>query len=168
MPDKWDGISGIRYKLREYMLKNEQNMQCAYCESTINCESSKSHIDHFKRKHHFPELTFDYKNLFVSCNSHSHCASHKDEFISKDKYEMLVNPAIENPDQYFDYSISGKIISKNDKAGFTERTFNLNHPSLKQQRKDIAFSVLAYRDTLELREVVKEIGAFESFIRAIW
>lgn len=46
--------------------------------------------------------------------------------------------------------------------------FNLNHPGLIQQRRDIAFAVIAYKDYLTLQETLNEIEQFESFIKSIW
>lgn len=165
----WNGLHEIKLDLREHILKTEQGFQCAYCESAITSNNTKSHIDHFKRKHLFPELTFDYNNLLVSCKNHNHCASVKDSKVkSKDYYKDLINPVNNDPSAYFEYSVSGKVISKNIKAKFTEETFNLNHSGLMQQRKDITWAVHAYKESLELEEVIIEIGAYESFIRSIW
>ena len=165
----WDGISKIRPNLRKHILETEQDLQCAYCESAITSDNFKSHIDHFKRRHYFPKLIFDYNNLLVSCNNSNHCASHKDSKIhSKDDYKNLINPVDEDPADYFKYYLNGNLRIENKKAEFTEKIFNLNHPGLKQQRNDVAWAVLGYRDSMELEEVIVEIGEFESFIRAIW
>jgi uncharacterized protein (TIGR02646 family) len=168
-PVNWDGIHEIRSSLREHILDTEQGFQCAYCEKAITSDNTKSHIDHFKRKHFFPELTFDYNNLLVSCNNHNHCASVKDPKVnSKDFYKNLINPVNDESTDYFDYHISGKLISKNKKAKFTEEAFNLNHTGLKQQRNNISWAVQSYKSDLDLEEVIEKVGEFESFIRAIW
>ncbi len=168
-PVNWDGLQEIKPDLREHILNSEQDFQCAYCESAITSNNTKSHIDHFKRKHYFPKLTFDYNNLLVSCNNYNHCASVKDSKVkSKEYYKNLINPVNDDPSAYFEYSVSGKLLSKNEKAIFTEETFNLNHPGLKRQRNDISYAVKAYKESLELEEIIIEIGAHESFIRSIW
>ncbi|NOX46998.1 MAG: TIGR02646 family protein [Chlorobi bacterium] len=168
-PVNWDGIHEIKHDLREHILKSEQVNQCAYCESAITSFSTKSHIDHFKRKHYFPELTFDYNNLLVSCKNHNHCASTKDQKVkSRDFYKSLINPVIDEPSDYFDYQISGKLVSINKKAKFTIEAFNLNHTGLKQQRNNISWAVQSYKSSLGLEEVIEQVGEFESFIRAIW
>ncbi len=84
-PNNWENCFEITYPIRKYILENEQNFQCAYCEGKISPDKTKSHIDHFKRKagHLFPELTCDYFNLLVSCNNPCHCAKHKDRTIKK-------------------------------------------------------------------------------------
>ncbi len=99
-PVNWDGIHEIKHGLREHILKREQGFKCAYCESAITSDNTKSHIDHFKRKHYFPKLTFDYNNLLVSCNNYNHCASVKDSKVkSKDYYKDLTNPVNDDPSQ---------------------------------------------------------------------
>ncbi|MCD4736548.1 MAG: TIGR02646 family protein, partial [Bacteroidales bacterium] len=169
-PVNWDGINEIRKDLRQYMLETEQGCQCAYCESAITSESEKSHIDHFKRKagQLFPELIFSYNNLLVSCNNPNRCAKRKDALVKKKTdYNKLINSVNEDPSDYFSYLISGKIVSKDEKAEFTEKVFNLNHPGLKQ-RKDIYSAVQGYRDSLDIQDVINEIGEFEGFIRFVW
>ncbi len=168
-PVNWDGINKIRIDLRKHILENEQQFQCAYCESRISYENTSSHIDHFKLKHIFPELTFIYSNLLVSCNHPNHCASTKDtEVNSKEDFEKIINPVNEDPTGNFEYYTSGKLIAKNEKAKFTRDIFNLNHPGLKQQRNNIAWAVQGYKSSLTMDEVINEIGEFESFIRYIW
>lgn len=102
-PIKWDDIAEIRGNLREFILQKEQRNQCAYCEVSICAVHSPSHIDHFKRKHLFPELTFSYFNLLVSCNNPNRCASVKDVMANhKDSYKDIINPVEEEPNPYFE------------------------------------------------------------------
>lgn len=168
-PANWAAINEIRADLRKNILEFDQHLQCAYCESAIDSEASYSHIDHFKRKHFFPELTFAYDNLLVSCNNPNHCALHKDTKVkSREIYDKIINPVIEDPTKFFDYYTNGKLVSKNEKAKFTEETFNLNHPGLKQRRNNVAWAVIGYKDSMELKDVINELHEFESFIRFIW
>ena len=48
-PKNWNELitKGVGIDIREYILKNEQNYQCAYTEVRINSDISSSHIDHF-------------------------------------------------------------------------------------------------------------------------
>ena len=111
-PVNWDGINEIRPNLREHILESEQNWQCAYCESAITAHPAKSEIDHFRLKHLFPELTFNYKNLLVSCKNPDHCASTKDsEVKSKEVYQKIVNPVDENPNEFFEYNLSSSCLT---------------------------------------------------------
>jgi len=61
----WGDIQEIRFKLREDILQEQKSM-CAYCEKFISANKEKSNIDHFKTRNLFPNLVFDYENLFIS------------------------------------------------------------------------------------------------------
>src|SRR5690554_4407048 len=56
---------------------SEYGVLCAYCESAIYTDG---HLEHFRRKNpnHYPELTFEWTNLFLACGSHEHCGHYKD------------------------------------------------------------------------------------------
>jgi len=166
-------IENIRSKLREHILLEEQDLLCAYCEKEIDDNSKNSNIDHFRLKagHIFPEKTLDYSNLLVSCNTKGRCSDYKDKHIkSKDDYENIINPITENPDDFFDYLNTGRIVAidNNPKAVFTIDIFQLEQPSLIRQRKEIAES-LKYYQNLSLDEVLDEFGnEFRSFIKNIY
>ena len=55
---KMQGIPGVTTEDA-----SEYGVRCAYCEDAIH---HAGHIEHFRRKNknHFPELTFDWSNLF--------------------------------------------------------------------------------------------------------
>jgi len=155
-------IENIRSKLREHILLEEQKLLCAYCEKEIDDNSKNSNIDHFKLKagHLFPEKTLDYTNLLVSCNTKGRCSDYKDKHVkSKDDYENIVNPITENPDDFFDYLVTGRIVAidNNPKAVFTIDIFQLEQPSLVRQRKEIADS-LEHIKNLSLDEVYDIFG----------
>ena len=171
-----DVIYDIRPKLREYILLEEQNLLCAYCERTIDDNPRNSNIDHFRLKagHLFPEKTLDYNNLLVSCNTSGRCSDYKDKHISsKDSYDNIVNPITENPDDFFDYLITGVIVAidNNPKAEFTIDIFQLgrnrNDP-LSRQRKEIA-DTLEHIKNLSLDEIYDIFdNEFYSFIKNIY
>jgi len=176
--DAWSDkkINDIRPKLREYILLEEQNLLCAYCERTIDDNPRNSNIDHFRLKagHLFPEKTLDYNNLLVSCNTSGRCSDYKDKHISsKDSYDNIVNPITENPDDFFDYLITGVIVAidNNPKAEFTIDIFQLgrnrNDP-LSRQRKEIA-DTLEHIKNLSLDEIYDIFdNEFYSFIKNIY
>ena len=176
--DAWSNkeINDIRPRLREYILLEEQNLLCAYCERTIDDNPRNSNIDHFRLKagHLFPEKTLDYNNLLVSCNTSGRCSDYKDKHISsKDSYDNIVNPITENPDDFFDYLPTGEIVAidGNKKAEFTIDIFQLGRNQdepLSKQRKKIAES-LKYCENLLLDEVYTEFdNEFYSFIKNIY
>ena len=62
---KWEEYPVSKKPLKKYILKNEQNYLCAYCESKIELENS--HIEHIKPKaiDKFPHLVSIDINLRV-------------------------------------------------------------------------------------------------------
>jgi len=120
---------------------NEYGLRCAYCEGPIFHEG---HIEHFRRKNpdHFPELTFDWNNLFLACGSREHCGHYKDR-PSAQAYEPnhLIKPDTHNPEHYLYFHSSGRVrpradLSENDTRCATEtiRVFGLDSCTLSGSR----------------------------------
>lgn len=157
-PKNWAALDGvIRTNARKYILEKEQGNQCAYTELPIEYEKNNSHIEHLRRKDtaFFPELTFEWSNLFVSCNSSDFGGKYKDETYLKGKTktdnELIINPAIENPIDFFELKSWGEISVRTElqentkrKAEETIKAFNLNHNSLKERRKEMMQSIKDY------------------------
>jgi len=168
-PETWKQLSfDIGFDSRTYMLLEEQNFQCAYTE--IRLEPEQSHIDHFKKKSLFPNLTFKWNNLLTSSNYDFYGARFKDKHIMKEHYQNIINPVIENPQQFFTYSFTGEINidAQHEKAKLTIELFNLNDRSLIEQRKAVAEVVKSMFNQFTVEELIDCIGKFESFIRAIY
>lgn len=137
----------------------EYGVRCAYCESSIFHEG---HIEHFRRKdaEHFPELTFEWSNLFLACGAHQHCGHYKDRNSAPD-YDPahLIKPDEQDPEHYLYFHSSGEVRVKeglNDadkhKAAETIRVFGLNNAPLPSAR---AQAVSQYRKLMleELDEI---------------
>jgi uncharacterized protein (TIGR02646 family) len=176
--DAWrdPAIEVIRRQLRAHILHHEQNGLCCYCEKKLDAYRDNSNIDHFKLKagHLFPQKTLEYTNLVVSCNTTGRCSSHKDKTIkSRGEYDNIVNPIDENPDDYFDYLVTGEIVPINDnaKANFTIDIFKLGRnesDSLSQARKQLA-ETLRNLSNLSLEDIYESFGnEYQSFIRIIY
>ena len=164
-----ENIASIREKLREDILMNEQNSLCIYCEKKVSSDTKKSNIDHFKTRNLFPEESLIYDNLLVSCNTYNRCSSFKDKQVkSKVEYDDIVNPVIDNPEDYFDYLLTGEIIAKNEKGDLTIALFALDSKVLVESRQQIVLS-LKYFATLSLEEIYDSFGyEYRSFIKAIY
>lgn len=59
-------------------LNGMQHGYCAYCECKLDDDNSKRHIEHFLRRESYSHLTFDWGNLFGSCNNPNRCGKFKD------------------------------------------------------------------------------------------
>jgi len=161
-------IEDRRPQLRGHILLEEQNLLCAYCEKEIDDNPNCSNIDHFKTRNLFPEETLNYTNLLVSCNSHDRCSSFKDKNITnKDDYKNIINPVVENPDEYFDYLITGEIVGKNSKAEFTIYTFQLQTDALIESRLQV-YEALKHIDNLSVDEICEVFPNYHSFIKSIY
>lgn len=159
-PQNWDAIEvAVRKNTRKYILEEEQENQCAYTELPLEYEKNNSHIEHLKRKDgaFFPEQTFEWSNLFVSCNSSDFGGKYKDETYLKGKTRadnaLILNPALENPADFFELKSWGELTIKQNlnihdrkKAEITRDAFNLNHNSLKERRKEMIQSVKDYQN----------------------
>ncbi len=174
-PTIWADIAPIREDIRTYMLlglsnnentdkHNEQNYQCAYTEVDIEPESDKSHVDHFRKQSLFPKLIFDWDNLFACCNSDNYGARYKDQHIKAADYDLLINPALDEPSAYFQYSFTGEILPKSNKkdskeyerAQKTIDIFNLNDRALIERRKT---AIELFRNSTPYCENVQEYKA---------
>ena len=160
----WSKTSKIRNELREHILSIEQKNMCIYCEKKITSCPKKSNIDHFKTRHHFPNLTLDYNNLFISCNN-THCSNSKDNLgLKKEEFNNLLNPLVDDIENSFEYSETGKIIPLNEKAIFTKDCFDLDNPSLVKARIEIARNIEAYKD-FDVDTLSECLGGHINFIK---
>ena len=181
-PQNWEGIDTVvRTNTRKYILENEQRNQCAYTELPLEYEKNNSHIEHLKRKDSafFPELTFEWSNLFVSCNSDDFGGKYKDEKYLKGKTKadnaLIINPALENPNEYFELTNWGELTVKDDlqgiartKAEETINAFNLNHNSLQDRRREMIQSVNDYKNgSLDSKMIIEFLAGsgFKSVIK---
>jgi uncharacterized protein (TIGR02646 family) len=155
---------------RLQILFDEQLLQCGYTEIYINNEE-ESHIDHYKKREHFPNLTFAWNNLIVATKDSKFGANYKDNTykIRPHEYNLIFNPVIDNVEQYFYYDEFGMIREDEGKVKKTVEIFNLNYDLLKFKRKQIidlieyfkkdGLSFNEIKDTLELygfRSVVEQ------------
>jgi len=164
-------ISIIRSELRKHILNNEQKCLCAYCEKQISYNQNKSNIDHFKTRNLFPQETLNYNNLLVSCNRKDTCSTFKDKNIKcKSEYDSIINPVIEDPNDFFDYLPTGEIVAKkfDPKAEYTIKAFNLGTieaDKLVQSRKQITKYIKEAKSDSSLDEILKFMNyEYKSFI----
>lgn len=113
-------------------LESMQGSFCAYCE----CKPSQKHIEHFRCKHNFPALTFNWSNLFGSCDYDTRCGRYKDNRARPYDPDTLIKPDEDDPSEYLVFLITGRIRAadsldplKQKKANETIRVFNLNGDS---------------------------------------
>ncbi len=160
--NNWDNVSQETKELWRKQLFVEQEGFDAYTEEILSLDDkTTTHIDHFKKRAHCPELTFDWGNLFLANhqNNNAYGADAKDNGtnkIEKDKYDNLIHPVEEDPLEYFTYNSRGAICPREGldntrlkKALFTIDTFCLNSPALLNKRNEILQILRGYQDQFE-------------------
>ena len=147
----WDSFTTeIKQVLKQYLLEEQENSCCPYCEIEISLENSQ--IEHIKPKNKFPKLLTEYDNLLACCLESKRCGNSK-----ANKWdELFINPITENPEDYFKYDIkTGKIISifkdgeKYEKVKYTINLLNLNDNRLCNIRRKYILEFLSYSSNNE-------------------
>lgn len=147
----WDNVSSIHKGQIRTQLEAMQGRRCAYCEGSI--DSLGQHIEHFRRKKLHPALTFDWSNLFWSCDQTDSCGHFKDHGAGPYNVADLIDPCAEDPDDFFIFWSDGTISVKNGiptqeqhRANETLRVFSL-HPQwgrLRNMRKAAVAQYVSY------------------------
>ena len=168
-PESWKDISPVRQDLREYILAEQGNL-CAYTEIYLS-GGEKCHIDHYHTRNLFPEETFNFDNMLVSCNSEEYGAKYKDKQIkTKSDYHDLINPLVESPSDYLEFTLTGDIVAVNasEKGENTISFFNLNEKSLVERRRTAAICLVQMKDVFTEEDMVAAFGEFETMIRQLY
>ncbi len=135
----WNHVREDKQEIRVSLVQM-QGLRCAYCEGAVY---SDAHIEHFRRKRYFPHLTFDWTNLFLSCDVREHCGHYKDRPRGLPyNPDDIVKPDEEEPDEYFYFHSSGSVRLRNGlnavkqrRASETIRVFNLDCRVLQAKRR---------------------------------
>jgi uncharacterized protein (TIGR02646 family) len=157
--------------------------RCAYCESKIT--APKQHIEHFCPRSRYPQKTFDWPNLFGSCNDKEHCGKHKDnkQYVQSYQTTALIKPDEEDPEKLLLFSSDGIIAIRHDlapedqhRAAETIRVFKLNAATLINQRRQAVQGYLSLAEeqslfsNTEWREYIDDElkeAAGQAFVTAI-
>jgi uncharacterized protein (TIGR02646 family) len=148
-PTNWNDLhqkgKEVYEETRLHILLEEQGQQCGYTEIFLD-NLYDSHIDHFKKRSLFPQLTFDWNNLIVAAKDASFGANYKDNVagIQISDYQNILNPITDKAEDYFYYNEFGQIEPKKTlnpqelkKAERTIEVFNLKDESLRRRRQDV-------------------------------
>lgn len=129
----WDDVTPAHKAEIRTHLETLQRRRCAYCEGDI--DTLGQHIEHFRRKGDpaYRHLTFDWSNLFWSCDQTDSCGHFKDHGAGPYNVNDLVNPCADDPDAFFIFQSDGTIsirhgLSTADqhRASETLRVFSLD------------------------------------------
>lgn len=129
-------------------LEAMQQVRCAYCEAAL--VDGDKHIEHFRQRSRYPAGTFDWYNLFGSCNRIDTCGKHKDG-CGQYNHADLLKPDVDEPDDFLVFVSDGTIVPRDGqhpnarlRATETLRIFNLDakHGALRHMRKQAAAGYL--------------------------
>lgn len=140
--NSWDELTDDDKKQIRASLQQMQGNRCAYCEGRIY---HGGHIEHFRRKNpkHFPQKTFAWDNLFLSCDSLDHCGHYKDRRDAPPyNPDDLIKPDVNDPDTFLYFHSSGEVLPRTSpnatethRAEKTICVFNLNCGRLTAERR---------------------------------
>lgn len=137
-----------------------QDHHCAYCDIKIN-DTAAGHVEHLERRSDNPQRTFDWNDMFFSCNHTDSCGKYKDNSRLRFTPAEIVDPSVDDPSDFFVYGMNGRVSALNSvsahRAGETIRVFNLNNERLTGIRANIARLVSYF---LENNPSDKEIDEF--------
>ena len=152
--------------------------KCAYCESRIS-HIAYGHIEHFKPKSTFPELTFEWTNLLLSCPICNGPEYKGDCFPEASEGGPLINPCDDAPAEHFEFVFDpavklASVIGKTVRGQTTEKILGLNRADLREYRSKMvmtlyALSVYAVTDPAAqtlLEEACRDDGEYAAFIRS--
>ncbi len=142
-------------------LLREQGYICCYC--GINIGRRSCHIEHFRPKSKYQDLTFTYTNLIASCQGEDevrptrpvHCGHKKTNWFDED---LMISPLNPQCVKYFRYSGAGDILPTNDPdmqilAKTTIDVLALNIDKLRKMRRVAVDAVLEAIEGLSKAEV---------------
>jgi len=139
-------------------LDKMQGCFCAYCQRKL---TDAKHIEHFYPRNQFQSqfksLTFEWNNIFGSCNDSNTCGKHKDSVIGDGCYnpQLLLKPDRDNPEYLINYYGTGTVVVKPSidenmvaRVNETIRVFNLNTAVLEQLRENAVSGYLSVADQI--------------------
>lgn len=129
-------------------LEAMQGRRCAYCEDRL--PQIRRHIEHFRQQSRYPQGTFQWDNLFGSCDKQDSCGRRKDRASYREG--DILKPDVDDPDDYLHFQADGRIMPRRDlpadmrhRAEKTLCVFNLDHERgpLRQMRRAAVQGYLA-------------------------
>ena len=168
----WADVGAAEKAAIRAHLEQMQGRRCAYCEGGL--DALGNHIEHFHPKGRHPHLTFDWANLYWSCDKQDSCRHYKDNGAGPYDVADLIDPCCDEPEEYLKFRSDGTItiqpgLSANDerKARETIRVFSLDPEwgRLRQMRKEAVIGyVISANEALDAGctpDEIRELFAYE-------
>ena len=178
-PEKERASKKYRHRQVQEALTTMFQGKCGYCESHIE-HVSDPHIEHYRPKSKFPELTFAWENLLLACGKCNSTQYKGDKFPEADEGGPIINPCVDNPEDHFEfvYDATAKvatIATKTTRGRKTETLLGLNRNALRQHRSThvtrlMALARFASTDAAAqqlLSEAKQDDAEYAAFARAL-
>lgn len=120
-------------------LRKIQGELCAYCEGSL---SGGRHIDHFRPRSASPKQTFNWSNLYGSCELSDSCGRYKDTRTFNP--DELIEPGRDNPDEYLVFAVDGSIAPRRRQGARDERRERKFHRTLTVLNLDAVYGPLRW------------------------
>jgi uncharacterized protein (TIGR02646 family) len=137
------------------------------------------HIEHFKPKALFPELTFEWDNLLLACGRCNGTENKGEQWFSESE-QQLVNPVTELPEDFFEFyfdenTLLALVIPKNFRGDVSEQVYGLNREELRRQRSKFVRNLIAlahfYHENAEAKSIldaaIENGGEYAAFARMV-
>lgn len=186
-----ESLGKCKKDLKIFLIEEQKGL-CIYCERKISAgrdgEKNNSHFEHIlpkDKKTGYPELTFEYGNLTISCNGDLCDPEKKAEFQPNDihscghkkgkKFErdVFLNPVKQvDIHEYFSYDLTLCSIMPSDKndirSSKTIKLLNLDNPRLNNERSHARMKfVREFHSDIknkEKRRINAYLGKYPEFI----
>lgn len=136
------------------MLRVEFNRQCIYCRQPEFFKYENFGVEHYKPKKFFPELEWEYDNLFYACNC---CNSRKGESWSTE-VQLRNNVFVPNPCDHIMFEhlkFDGETVEIRSKAGmYTDELLDLNDDVSVRFREIIIYFIKKSIEDINLTESI--------------
>ena len=164
--DDWSELDSItKEQLYKHILKNEQIEYCAYCEQKfpyLEPPKLKNYrIEHIWPRSLYPEKTFEYKNLLVTCDNQKGkektCDHSKENSFDS---ELFINPVTCDPTMLLTHSLAdgeiNPVVVDEDHPDYARATYTIKLLNLNAKRLTLARQEL-------IEEILRMIGEEELF-----
>lgn len=153
--------------------------KCAYCESHIR-HVDYGHIEHFRPKSKYRELTFEWTNLLLACGICNGAEFKGDSFPESEAEGRFVNPCEDEPSEHFQFTYDhcaklANVDGITPQGESTTRKLGLNRPDLRsyrsrQVRRLVAIMELAKTNAEAaalLADAAKDDGEYSAFVKSL-
>jgi len=142
----------IKYKKADIRktLEIMYNSCCCYCEGKVGTQSY-GQIEHLRPRVKFPELTYDWTNLHLSCEI---CNGKKNDKWDDDF--PVIDPTVDDVNNMIRYnSITGEYeaVENNGRGSFTISVVDLNRASLCRRRRRIRAMLVKTFSMMKVNDV---------------